>query len=109
MRVTMVKKRLKSGEPCPKCVQAEELLKRRGLWEKIDEVVWATEGEPESPGMQLAGRFNVELAPFFVVQREADGEQVYESVIKLMQLFEPNATTAPRPAGALDLERLVRT
>ena len=32
MRVTMVKKRLLSGEPCKKCNDAETLLKSRGLW-----------------------------------------------------------------------------
>ena len=33
--------------------QAEELLKSRGLWNRIDEVVWADENDPTSPGMQL--------------------------------------------------------
>ena len=39
MHVTMVKKRLASGEPCRKCAQAEDLLRSRGLWDRIDEVV----------------------------------------------------------------------
>ena len=67
MHVTMVKKRLLSGEPCRKCAQAEELLKARGLWDRIDEVVWADEGDPASPGMKLGARLGVKLAPFFVV------------------------------------------
>jgi len=39
MHVTMVKKRLANGEPCRKCAQAEDLLKNRGLWNRIDDVV----------------------------------------------------------------------
>lgn len=32
-KITMVKKLLSSGEPCAKCVQAEEMLKTRGVWD----------------------------------------------------------------------------
>lgn len=80
MHVTMVKKRLHGGRPCDKCIQAEELLKRRGLWERIDEVVWADEDDDASPGMKLAREKGVTLAPFFVV-RDGSGEQVYTSAL----------------------------
>ena len=87
MKVTMVKKRLADGSPCPKCVQAEELLKRRNLWGHIDEVVWAVEAEPGSHGMREAARLGVELAPFFVVNPggEKPVETVYTSVLKLIK------------------------
>src|SRR5262245_51391570 len=45
LHVTMVKKVLLDGSPCDKCLKAEELLKRRGLWQKIDEVVLALEAD----------------------------------------------------------------
>src|SRR5258706_3511235 len=80
MHVTMVKKRLANGQPCDKCVQAEELLKRRGLWQRIDEVVWADENDAGSPGMKLAQEKHVTLAPFFIVRDGAD-EQVYTSAL----------------------------
>jgi phosphoadenosine phosphosulfate reductase len=80
MHVTFVKKRLASGQPCEKCVQAEELLRRRGLLERIDEVAWAKENDPDSPGMILARERGITLAPFFIV-RDADGERVYTSVL----------------------------
>lgn len=67
MHIIMVKKRLANGEACPKCIQAEEMLRERGLWERIDEVVWAQEGDPESAGMRLATEHDVELAPFFIL------------------------------------------
>jgi phosphoadenosine phosphosulfate reductase len=86
MHVTMVKKRLTSGETCPKCILAEELLKGRGRWSAIDEVVWAIEGDPASAGMQLAARFGVKHAPFFIVReaRDSPGAVVYESVLRLV-------------------------
>jgi hypothetical protein len=93
MHVTMIKKELANGEPCNKCAQAEELLKSRGLWDKIDQVVWAIEGAPDSPGMRLSRQYGVEVAPFFVVA-EHGMERVYESVLKLIrELLNPIDST----------------
>ncbi len=109
MHVTMVKKRLASGEPCRKCAQAEDLLRSRGLWDRIDEVVWADEGDPSSPGMVLGKRFSVAAAPFFLVRpvgAPADDREttlVYESVLKLIQeRLGGSASRAPpeRPEAA---------
>ncbi len=95
MHVTMIKKRLASGEPCGKCIQAEELLKRRGLWERIDEVVWADENDESSPGMKLAKEKSVSLAPFFIV-KEGEREQVYTSVMSFIkERLAPPAETMP--------------
>jgi thioredoxin-dependent adenylylsulfate APS reductase len=100
MHVTMVKKVNLDGSACKKCDQAEELFKRRGLWEKIDEVVWAKEADPSSPGMQLAEQHRIELAPFFIVKDEA-GEKVYTSAVELMrEKLNPkmNGAAAKAPA-----------
>jgi len=103
MHVTMVKKRLANGQPCDKCVQAEELLKRRGLWQRIDEVVWADESDPRSPGMQLAEAKGVKLAPFFIV-KDGSAEQVYTSALGFIKerLSDAAAAAVPSAAGALD-------
>ncbi|HMA97104.1 MAG TPA: hypothetical protein VKP30_30680, partial [Polyangiaceae bacterium] len=53
-RVIMVKKILASGQPCAKCGQAEELLRKRGLWEQVTHVSIADERDSTSEGMQLA-------------------------------------------------------
>lgn len=103
MHVTMVKKRLASGEPCKKCIEAEDLLRARGVWGHIDHVVWAIENEPESEGMRLARRYGVEAAPFFLVD-EGRGDPVpYSSVLRLMRerlAIEREASVAPKPAPA---------
>ena len=36
-------------QPVPQVPQAEQMIRARGLWDRIDEVIWAVEGEPESP------------------------------------------------------------
>lgn len=82
--ITMVKKKLLSGEPCAKCVQAEELLKRRGMWEQIDRVVWADEAQPQSEGWDLSRKHGVGLAPFFLVDR-GGSTQVVTSVLTLIR------------------------
>jgi phosphoadenosine phosphosulfate reductase len=106
MRVTMVKKQFADGSTCQKCVQAEELLRRRGLWERIGSVVWAKEADPSSEGMRLAEQHQVTLAPFFLVERET-GTQVYTSVLKLIAevLAPPQAGVA---AGEIDVDALER-
>ncbi len=93
MRVTMVKKRLLDGEPCKKCNDAEALLKTRGLWARVDEVVWALEGDPESAGMKLAAQYKVELAPFFVVQADNAEPRVFTSTLQFIKEALGGATT----------------
>ena len=50
MHVTMVKKKLADGSDCRKCADVTAYLQARGFWERIDEVVWAHEDDPQSPG-----------------------------------------------------------
>jgi phosphoadenosine phosphosulfate reductase len=96
MSVVMVKKRLASGEPCRKCIQAEELLRSRGLWDSIDEVLWADELDPGSPGTLLAHRHQVAEAPFYVV----DGDRVYTSTLLLArEVLRHRASTVVGATG----------
>jgi phosphoadenosine phosphosulfate reductase len=95
MHVTMVKKRLLSGEPCNKCLQAEATLKARGLWERIDEVVWAQEGDENSAGMRLAAKHGIELAPFFIIRDAGGKDSIFTSVIKFMKEGLGGETGAP--------------
>ena len=93
MHITMVKKKLKDGTDCRKCAEVTEHLQSRGLWDRIDEVIWAYEDDPSSPGMVLGARLGVERAPFFVVTDEK-GEKVYSSVLQLIrERFGQTVTT----------------
>ncbi|HLU66752.1 MAG TPA: phosphoadenylyl-sulfate reductase [Kofleriaceae bacterium] len=94
MHITMVKKRLRSGEACRKCVQTEEMLRQRGLWDRIDEVVWAEEDDPASAGMALAQRFGVETAPFFLVTDDSGQVTAVRSALQLIrEVLQPRAST----------------
>jgi phosphoadenosine phosphosulfate reductase len=110
MRVTMVKKRLANGDPCPKCAQTEDMLRRRGHWDRIDEVIWAIEGEPDAPGWVIAKLHDVDIAPFFVV--EVDGEEILvKSPMVLMKRFFAGAAaerTTSVSAVEIDVAAIAR-
>jgi phosphoadenosine phosphosulfate reductase len=110
MRITMVKKRLASGDPCEKCAQAEEMLRRRSLWQRIDEVVWAVEGDDSSAGARVAARHGVERAPFFVVEQEDGAETVVTSALRLVKEYlgapaPKRAATVAAPVDAAEAAR----
>jgi|SRR5689334_23616096 len=96
MHVTMVKKTLADGSDCRKCAEVTAYLQEHGFSDRIDEVVWAHEADPQSPGMVLGARLGVARAPFFVV-RDERGEHVYTSVLQLIQeRFGREVTSAER-------------
>jgi hypothetical protein len=95
MHITMVKKRLADGTDCRKCAEATDHLRSRGLLDRIDEIVWAEEGDPSSPGIVLGARLGVERAPFFIV-RDESGEKVYTSVLQLVQRLGQAVSTTER-------------
>jgi hypothetical protein len=67
-QITFVKKILADGQPCGKCRDVEERLTDGDHWHAIDRVVVADERDPNSAGMQLGAKLDVERAPFFVVE-----------------------------------------
>lgn len=103
MHLTMVKKKMKDGSDCRKCNEATEYLRSRGLWEHVDEVVWAEEENPDSPGMQLGARLGVERAPFFVV-RDDGGKHVYTSVLQLVRDRFPDVASTRDAARTVDAD-----
>lgn len=114
-KITMVKKLLANGEPCAKCAQAQQMLEARGVWDQIDEVVWAKEGDADSPGARIAAKHGVELAPFFVIEREGQADEVVVSTLKLLKALSsapaaPAAASAPplTPAEVAQLARELR-
>ena len=103
MHITMVKKRLGDGTECRKCQEATAHLQSRGLWGRIDQVVWAFEDDGASPGMVLSRRLGVECAPFFVV-RDDQGEKIYVSVLQLVRERLGEAVTVAQQAQAIDAD-----
>ena len=80
MKITLVKKITKDGTPCRKCLDVENRLRESGYLDSIDRIVIADENDPNSEGMLLAQRYQVEIAPFFMVEsagREPEIHTVY--------------------------------
>lgn len=103
MHITMVKKRLADGSECRKCGEAMAHLQSRGLWHRIDDIVWAMENDAASPGMVLGQQLGIERAPFFVV-RDERGETVYVSVLQLVKERFGDAVTTAQQAQAIDAD-----
>lgn len=101
MHITMIKKRLRDGSECQKCADAVAHLKARGLWDRIDDIVWAHEDDPASAGMALGQRLAVERAPFFIV-RDGQGETVYTSVLQLVRERLGQTVTSQEHAASID-------
>ncbi|MBW2269928.1 MAG: phosphoadenylyl-sulfate reductase [Deltaproteobacteria bacterium] len=80
------------------------MLKRKGLWERIDEILWAVEGEDESPGARVAVRHGVKLAPFFVVRDEDGTETVVTSALRLVRQYLDSAPAVATPADAAPID-----
>ncbi len=85
MSILMIKKILLDGSPCGKCAQAEEILKKRGFWNRIDRVVIADETDINSEGMKLAAEKNVKLAPFFIIRDDNGDERLYTRVFEFIK------------------------
>lgn len=84
MSLTMVKKLYPDGEPCRKCEAATQLLKDRGYWRHITREVVADPNDPEGEGMQLVNKYNVKVAPFFILE-QGGKTKIYKSVLKLIK------------------------
>jgi hypothetical protein len=101
MEILMVKKRLLDGSECRKCLEVTELLQSKGLWQRIDQVLWADEADPQSSGMELSRKLGVDRAPFFLV-RDEKGETVYTSVLQLIRERLAAPLTSAEKARAID-------
>ena len=85
MNITMVKKILKDGSPCRKCADVLRQLEENKLLNRIDQIVVADERDPDSEGMILAKKHDVNLAPFFVVEEEDQATKIYTVYFKFVK------------------------
>jgi hypothetical protein len=100
----MVKKALAGGSDCRKCEEASDYLKSRGLWDRVDEIVWAVEDDPDSPGMELGRQHGVDRAPFFIVREDGAAPVVYTSVLHLVRERLGAAVTTAEAVQAIDVD-----
>jgi len=100
--ITMVKKLGRDGQPCAKCRDVEARMRREGLFEQIDRVVIAQEGDLDSEGMRLAQIYQVDRAPFFLVADSTGDVQIYTVYFKLLRdVLKPAGGKTSRPPSRL--------
>lgn len=85
LKITMVKKVMVDGSPCKKCGDVSKRLEESGYLAQIDRIVIADAANPESEGMQLATQYNVDKAPFFIVEKSGEAPQIYTIYFKLVK------------------------
>ncbi len=82
MKITLVKKILADGSPCKKCADVSHKLESNDQMKFIDDVIIADENDPQSAGMLLAEKYDVNRAPFFVVEEPGTEPKIYTVYFK---------------------------
>jgi hypothetical protein len=92
--ITLVYKQKSDGRLCRTCSEVKALLRRDGFEARIDRTVIADERDPEGEGWELARRYCVRSAPFFLV--EQDGvPRIYASYPRLVRdVLQPDRCAA---------------
>ncbi|WP_422488790.1 hypothetical protein [Endozoicomonas sp. ALE010] len=85
MKITMVKKIMADGNLCKKCQEVQERLESSGHINRIDQFVTAVDGDPDSTGTLLANLYQVDKAPFFIVEEEGCEPAIYTIYFKLVK------------------------
>ena len=86
MKVTLVKKILADGSPCKKCADVIDKLENSGQMKYIDEIIIADERDANTRGMQLAAKYNVKRAPFFIVEKAGQAPDIYTIYFKFVKV-----------------------
>ena len=85
VKITFVKKILADGSACKKCGEVTAKMEDAGQMKYIDETVIADERDPESAGLKLAAKYDVNRAPFFVVEEDGKDAVVYTVYFKFVK------------------------
>ncbi len=84
MKITFVKKIKIDGSPCRKCAEVQSRLEKDGYIDKIDRTVIADERDNNSEGIQLATLYEVDRAPFFIVESDVGDPLIYTVYFKFV-------------------------
>lgn len=85
MKITLVKKVLADGSPCKKCGEVLAKMEASDQLRFIDEIVIADERDKDSAGIRLAAQYNVNRAPFFVVEKDNNEVDIYTVYFKFVK------------------------
>jgi hypothetical protein len=68
MHIKLIQKIKLDGNPCKKSARILSELESLNLLDRIDEIITADERQPSTEGFILANMFQVQSAPFFIVE-----------------------------------------
>ena len=95
MKIIFVKKMLADGSTCKKCIEVQQKMEAANQMRFITDIAVADEKNPESAGMELATQYNINRAPFFIVEKESGEIEVYTIYFKLVkEVFSKLSQTA---------------
>ena len=76
------------GTMCPKCTEVSERLVKDDLLDLVNYIAIADSQNDDSEGMQLAQKYKVERAPFFLVE-DANGEvHIFDVYFKFKRFLQ---------------------
>jgi len=110
MRITLVKKILQDGSPCAKCADVLQKLEESGYMDRIDRILDADERDPDSPGMEVARQYQVNRAPFFLVEKEGQEEpEIYTVYLQFVrEVLEATEDKERKPDDSEELKDLMK-
>jgi len=85
MKITLVKKILADGSPCKKCGEVVKKMESANQMQFIDDIVIADESDKNSEGMVLAAKYDVNKAPFFIVEHDNKSIEIFTIYFKLVK------------------------
>lgn len=88
LHVTFVKKIMPDGSLCPKCVEVSDRLAKDETLDLINYIAIADARDTESEGMKLAAKYEVERAPFFVVEMPDGSVEVFDIYFKFKRFMQ---------------------
>jgi len=83
------------GSLCAKCSEVSERLVKDELLELINYIAIADSRHEDSEGVQLAKKYQVERAPFFVVEDEEKNVHVFDVYFKFKRFIQKNQNVNP--------------
>ncbi|MGF1535853.1 MAG: hypothetical protein ACFB4J_05105 [Elainellaceae cyanobacterium] len=95
MNIILVQKIRENGEPCAKSARVLSELAELGLISRIDQIITADERDPESMGYLLAKTYQIEAAPFFLVDKDDGSREIYTAYHRFMrEVFQHQTSEA---------------
>lgn len=85
MTITLVQKVKQNGQTCAKSARVLSELEILGLRSHIDQIITADERNLDSEGYALAAQYQVESAPFFIVEGPDHSVRLYTAYQRFLK------------------------